>query len=58
MEIDSTSAVRAINAYHSHVKNATESMERIGSGSTLSPVDDAGGVVVDSRLERQTTRGN
>ena len=58
MEIDSTSAVRAINAYQSHVKNATESMERIGSGNTLSPVDDAGGVVVASRLETQTTRVN
>ncbi len=58
MEIDSTSAVRAINAYQSHVKKATESMERIGSGSTLSPVDDAGGVVVASRLETQTSRVN
>ena len=58
MEIDSASAVRAINAYQSHVKNATESMERIGSGNTLSPVDDAGGVVVASRLETQTTRVN
>ena len=58
MEIDSTSAIRAINAYQSHVKKATESMERIGSGSTLSPVDDAGGVVVASRLETQTSRVN
>ena len=58
MEIDSTSAVRAINSYQSHVKKATESMERIGSGSTLSPVDDAGGVVVASRLETQTSRVN
>ena len=49
MEIDSTSAIRAINAYKSHVKKATESMKRIGSGSTLSPVDDAGGVVVANR---------
>lgn len=58
MEIDSTSAVRAINSYQSHVKKATESMERIGSGSTLSPVDDAGGVVVASRLETQASRVN
>ena len=58
MEIGSTSAVRAINSYQSHVKKATESMERIGSGSTLSPVDDAGGVVVASRLETQTSRVN
>ena len=58
MEIDSTSAIRAINAYKSHVKKATESMKRIGSGSTLSPVDDAGGVVVANRLETQTSRVN
>ena len=58
MEIDSTSAVRAINSYQSHVEKATESMERIGSGSTLSPVDDAGGVMVASRLETQTSRVN
>ena len=58
MEIDSTSAIRAINAYKSHVKKATESMKRIGSGSTLSPVDDAGGVVVANRLETHTSRVN
>lgn len=58
MKIDSTSAVRAVNAYQSHVKNATESIERITSGKTLTPFDDAGGVVVASRLETQTTRVN
>ena len=58
MKIESTSAVRAVNAYQSHVKNATESIERITSGKTLTPFDDAGGVVVASRLETQTTRVN
>ena len=58
MKIDSTSAVRAVNAYQSHLKNATESIERITSGKTLTPFDDAGGVVVASRLETQTTRVN
>lgn len=58
MEIDAASAARTINAYRSHLKRASDSMERLGSGNLLSPEDDAGGVVVASRLETQATRVN
>ena len=56
MEIDVTNSAYAMHRYHAHLKGANESMQRLASGKKSLSTDDAGGIVVASKLDAQATR--
>lgn len=56
MQIDLTNSAYVVNRYQAHLKGAHESMERLADGKKTLSKDDAGGVVVASRLDAQSTR--
>ena len=56
MQIDLTNSAYAMNRYQTHLKGVHESMDRLADGKKTLNKDDAGGVVVASRLDAQSTR--
>ena len=56
MQIDLTNSAYAMNRYKTHLKGVHESMDRLADGKKTLSKDDAGGVVVASRLDSQSTR--
>ena len=56
MQIDLTNSAYAMNRYQTHLKGVHESMDRLADGKKTLSKDDAGGVVVASRLDAQSTR--
>ena len=56
MQIDLTNSAYAMNRYQAHLKGVQDSMDRLADGKKTLTKDDAGGVVVASRLDAQSTR--
>ena len=56
MQIDLTNSAYAMNRYQDHLKGVHDSMDRLADGKKSLSKDDAGGVVVASRLDAQSTR--
>jgi flagellin len=56
MEIDVTNSAYAMHRYHEALKGANDSMQRLASGKKSLSVDDAGAIVVASKLDAQSAR--
>ena len=56
MQIDLNNSAYAMNRYQAHLKGVHESIDRLADGQKNLPKDDAGGIVVASRLDAQSTR--